>query len=166
MPAITFFETPWWGNTAESASQRGWKAEGGFRLDVLAEESCETTPRVVDVSVVHPLHPSSSLAEVTPGTAAAQRELAKHTSEAAKVCSKHKWRLTAVAVETTGCWGPEAQKCIRGLARKHSMRLGVDLPTVSKQLWRRLSSAVAKGVARMMLRGFSERLGAAAAHVG
>ena len=128
--------------------------EGGFRIDVVAEESSETFPQVVDVSVVHPLHPTSSQAEVTPGTAAAQREQAKHSSEAAKECAKHKWRFTAVAVETTGCWGPEAQKCIRGLARKQSMRLGLDLPTVSKQLWRRLSGAVAKGVARMLLRAF------------
>ena len=73
---------------------------------MVAEESTETYPQVVDVSVVHPLHPTSS--EVTTGTAAAQREQAKHSSEAAKKCAKHKWRFTAVAVETTDCWGPEA----------------------------------------------------------
>ena len=39
------------------------------------------------------------------------------------------------------------------------MRLGMDLPTVSKQLW--LSSAVAKGVARTLLRGFSVEVGTA-----
>ena len=127
---------------------------GGFRLDVLASESSEARPVVVDVSVVHPLHLSSSPAEVTPGSAAAQREAAKHSSEAARACAEHRWTLTAVAVETTGCWGPEAKKCNRRLARKQSMHSGVDLATVSKQLWRRLSSAVAKGVARMLLRGF------------
>ena len=49
---------------------------------MVAEESSETYPRVIDVSVVHPLHPTSSQAEVTTGTAAAQREQAKHSSEA------------------------------------------------------------------------------------
>ena len=79
--------------------------EGGFRLDVLAEDSSEAIPQVFDVTVVHPLHPSSSLAEVTPSTSAAQREQAKHHSDAAKECAKHKWMLTAVACQ--GGWGPE-----------------------------------------------------------
>ena len=38
------------------------------------------------------------------------------------------------------------------------MRLGEDLAVVSKRLWRRLSSAVVKGVARMLLRGFGPGL--------
>ena len=90
-------------------------------------EPSETNPRVIDVSEVHPLHPTSSLAEVTPGTAAAQREQAKHSSDAARTCAQHHWRLTAAAVETTGAWGPEAKKLVRELARKQAMRLGENL---------------------------------------
>ena len=64
--------------------------DGGFQLDVMVLEPSEATPRVVDVSEVHPLHPTSSLAEVAPGTAAAQREKAKHGSDAARECAKHR----------------------------------------------------------------------------
>ena len=68
-------------------------------------------------------------------------------------------KFTPVAAETTGAWDPAAQRCIRGLARKQSMRLGEALGPVAKLLWRRLSGAVAKGTAKMLLRGFEEPLG-------
>ena len=80
--------------------------------------------------------------------------MAKQHSETARERAKHHWRLTAVAVETRGCWGQEAQKCLWGLAWKQSMRLGVALASASKPLWRRLSSSVVKGVARLLLREF------------
>ena len=133
--------------------------DGAFRIDVQVTESSDPAPKVVDVSVVHPLHPSSSTAEVTPGTAAATRETAKHTSEAARECLKHHWQLVAVGCETTGAWGPEAKKCIRQLARRQCMRSGEDLAATSKKLWRRLSGAVAKGVGRMLVRGFGPGAG-------
>ena len=115
------------------------------------------------MSVVHPLHPSSSPAEVTPGTAAARREKVKLNSEAATECRKHQWKFTPVAVETTGCWGPEARRCIRELSRRQCSRSGEELGDVAKRLWRRMSSVVAKGVAQMLLRGHSAGLHANAA---
>jgi hypothetical protein len=131
----------------------------GSRSDVLVLEPSEAAPRHVDVSVVHSLHHTSSPAEVTPGTAAAQREADKLNSDAARECARLRLRFIPVGAETTGAWGPQASKVIRELARKQSMRLGEELVVTSKRLWRRLSSAVAQGVARSLLRGFSGGLG-------
>ena len=127
----------------------------GSRSDVLVLEPSEAAPRHVDVSVVHSLHEASSPVEVTPGTAAAQREVEKLGSDAAKECARLRLRFIPVGAETTGAWGPQAKKVIRELARKQSMRLGEELTVTSKRLWRRLSSAVAQGVARSLLRGFA-----------
>ena len=130
--------------------------DGSSRSDILLLEPSEILPEHIDVSAVHPLHHSASPAEAAPGTAAAQREAIKLSSEGARECSRRHQKFTPVAAETTGAWGPAAQRCIRGLARKQSMRLGEELGPVAKRLWRRLSGAVAKGTARMLLRGFAE----------
>ena len=52
-----------------------------------------------------------------------------------------------------GLLGPGGLEVHSGAGPEAQQRLGLDLPTVSKQLWRRLSGAVAKGV-RMLLRAF------------
>ena len=133
--------------------------DGSSRSDILLLEPAEILPEHIDVSAVHPLHLSASPAEAAPGTAAAQREALKLSSEGAQECRRRRQKFTPVAAETTGAWGPAAQRCIRGLARKQSMRLGEALGPVARRLWRRLSAAVAKGTARMLLRGFGEALG-------
>ena len=136
--------------------------DGFSRSDVLLLEPSEIAPEHIDVSAVHPLHLSASPAEAAPGTAAAQREAVKLSSEGAQECRRRHMKFTPVAAETTGAWGPAAQRCIRGLARKQSMRLGEALGPVAKRLWRRLSAAVALGTARMLLRGFGDALGGGA----
>ena len=126
----------------------------GSRSDVLLLEQSEAAPRHLDVSVVHPLHHASASSEVSPGAAAARREAEKLNSDAAKECARLRLRFTPAGAETTGAWGPEARKLVRGLARKQSMRFGEELAVTSKRQWRRLSSAVAQCVARCLLRGF------------
>ena len=80
------------------------------------------------------------------------------SSEAAQACRLNHWKFTPVAVETTGAWGPVAQKSARALARKQAMRSGEALADTARKLWRRLASSVAKGVARMLLRGCGDGL--------
>ena len=58
-------------------------------VDILVEDPSDAAPVAVDVSVVHPLHPSAVLAEDTPGSAAAAREAEKRATNAAKAFSDH-----------------------------------------------------------------------------
>jgi hypothetical protein len=85
----------------------------------------------VDTTVVHPLHPSARAAEDTPGAAAARAEERKVSAEA-PVCRAAGWLFEAAGVETTGSWGPSAQRFVRKLIRKQSMRSGECPP----QRWR------------------------------
>jgi len=106
--------------------------------------------------VVHPLHPSGSpTAEVTPGSSAARREASKRGTPQALACAAHRWRFTPVGAETTGAWGPEGQKLVRALVRLQSMRCGEAFTVVAARVWRRLSTAVAKGAAQMLLLAFT-----------
>ena len=93
------------------------------------------------MSVVHPPHLSASPSKAAPGTAAAQREAVKLSSEGAHECPRRHQKFTPGAAETTETWGPAAQRCVRGLAHKQSMRLGEALGTVARRLWWRLSAA-------------------------
>jgi hypothetical protein len=126
--------------------------------DILLVEPDEPAPKAVDVSVVHPLHPSSVSAEDTPGTSAASREGDKQKSSAAG-CRAVGWRFSAVCAETTGAWGPGAQRCVRSLIKLRSMRRGESVAEAASSVWRRLSSAVAKGSAAMLQRAFPEAFG-------
>ena len=60
-----------------------------------------------------------------------------------------------MGVETTGAWDPSAQKLVRTLVRRQSMRTGLPVVDVAGAVWRRLGLAVAKGVGQMLLRGYS-----------
>ena len=102
---------------------------------------------------LHPLHPSAVLAEDT-GSAAAAREAEKRVTNAAKACEDQSWRFTPACTECTGAWGPGAQKCVRALVRRQSMRSGEPLAATAGAVWRRLATAVAKGAAQMLLRAF------------
>ena len=118
--------------------------------DLLLVEPDDTLPTAMDPSVVHPLRLSSPFAEATPGSAAAMREVDKRSSNTAG-CAAQGWRFIPVAAETTGGWGPEAQQFVWALIRKQSMRSGRPVREVAAEVWPRLSSAVAKGVAQMLL---------------
>ena len=112
----------------------------------------ETSPTDYDVTVLYPMHPSSSSAEDTPGTAATRKEAMKRSSDAGKACEQHGWRLVPGAVETTGSWGLSARRCARDIVRRQAMRSGEEMAAVASRVWRRLCSSVAKGMAQMLLR--------------
>jgi hypothetical protein len=105
--------------------------------DVLVLDSSDPFSLAVDVSVVHPLYPSSAAVEVTPGASAAVTEESKIAS-AGQTCAAEGWRLLPLCAEPTGAWGPTGQKCVRGLIRKLSMRLVELLQDTAVVVWRRL----------------------------
>ena len=87
----------------------------GFSLrpdDTLLFMPEEAAPRAMDVSAVHPLHPSCLLAEVVPGAAAERAEAAKQASSCAE-CRAVGWSFSGACAEVTGAWGPAARSLVR-----------------------------------------------------
>ena len=109
-------------------------------------------PTAVDVSVVHPLHPSrSTQAAVTTGAAAEARaeEKVKFYGER---CAERHWDLWAVVAETTGSWCHSGQRLVRQLARKRALRTGEALHDVAVDTWAAAAHALARAVARQLVR--------------
>ena len=116
-------------------------------------------PVAADVSVVHHLQLSLAGAEVAPGTTAEHMEQDKTRASGAG-CQAAGWRFSPVCAETTGAWGPGAQRFIRGLVRKQGRRTRVPMAEAAASVWRRLNSAVMKGTAQMLVRAYPEVFGA------
>ena len=104
------------------------------------------------MSVVHPLHPSlSAHAAVTAGAAAEARSAEKLATYGEK-CKERSWSYWAVVAETTGAWSQAAQKFAGRLARARALRTGEPLKEESASIWTALTRALAKGVARQLVR--------------
>jgi hypothetical protein len=109
-------------------------------------------PAAVDVSVVHPLHPSrSSQAAVTTGAAAEARAEEKVALYGAG-CQVRHWDLWAVVAETTGAWCQSGQRFVRLLARKRALRTGEAYRDVLGDTWAVVAHALARAVARQLAR--------------
>ena len=135
------------------------------QADVLISLPDGTAPVAADVSVTHPLQLSLSTAEVVPGAFADRAEADKRRVSAAG-CSAAGWRFTPVCVETTGAWGPEAQRLVRALVRRQSMRLWTPVEAAVGAVWRSLTAEVAKWTAQMLVRAYQDGscCGAGVAH--
>ena len=114
--------------------------------------SFSDVPTAVDVSVVHPLHPSRSAhAAVTTGAAAearAEEKVALYGQE----CQSRHWDLWAVVGETTGAWNQAGQRFIQRLARKRALSTGEVLREVAADTWTAVAHALARAVARQLAR--------------
>ena len=109
-------------------------------------------PSAVDVSVVHPLHPSRmSQAAVTTGAAAEARAVEK-VALYGDQCKERSWDLWAVVAETTGAWCGSAQRFVRQLARKRALRTGEVYREVVADSWTAVAHALARAVARQLVR--------------
>ena len=107
----------------------------------------------IDAAVVHPLPNSlSATATVTAGAAAQAREEAKAEYYAAK-CATRGWGFTAFGTETTGAWGPAAQRFFKRLVRVQALHSGEKPEELSLRLRRTLAHAVAHAVGRQLSRG-------------
>ena len=114
--------------------------------------SLAACPLAVDFSVVHPLHPSASAqAAVTAGAAAEARAAAKVATYGAK-CQDRSWDFCAVVAETTGGWNQAGQRFFKRLARSRAMRSGEPVPEALGTVWLEATRAVARGVARQLVR--------------
>ena len=102
--------------------------------DLLTSFPDDPTPDAVDVSVGHPLQLSSHLEAVTPGALALQMEKSK-ALENGPLCTAAGWRCTPASNETTGCWGPSAQKLVRRIIKLQSMRLGLPVSEAAGLVW-------------------------------
>ena len=121
--------------------------------DVLIESFDAGFPLSVDCAAVHPLPLSTPLsATLTAGQAAAKREAAK-VAQSAEACALRSWGFVAFVGEATGHWGEAATRLLRRLVRAAAMRDGVPVQEASAQLWTSLSVAMARGVARQLIRG-------------
>jgi hypothetical protein len=114
--------------------------------------SFSDVPTAVDVSVVHPLHPSRPAhAAVTAGTAAELRAEEKVKLYGEK-CKERRWDLWAVVAETTGAWCQSGQRFIRRLARKRALKTGEGFREVAAEAWTVVAHALARAVARQLVR--------------
>jgi hypothetical protein len=106
----------------------------------------------IDVSAVHllPLSLNAS-ATVSAGAAAHKREIAKVVQYGEK-CSHRAWGFTAFVGETTGAWGPAAQRTVRALVRAKSLRSGDAPEEIARTFWDVLGRAMATGVARQLVK--------------
>ena len=77
---------------------------------------------------------SSHLEAVTPGALALQMEKSK-ALENGPLCAAAGWRCTPASNETTGCWGPSAQKLVRHIIKLQSMRLGLPVSEAAGLVW-------------------------------
>ena len=109
-------------------------------------------PAAVDVSVVHPLHPSrSAQAAVTAGESAELRAQEK-VSFYGEHCRERRWDLWAVVAETTGAWCQSGQRFVRQLARKRALKTGEAFHEVAVDTWAVVAQALARAVARQLAR--------------
>ena len=120
---------------------------GDFSLPTFSD-----VPTVVDVSFVHPLHPSRSAhAAVTTGAAAEARAEEK-VKLYGEQCAARQWDLWAVAAETTGAWCQSGQRFVRQLARKRALKTGEGFREVAVEVWVAVAHALARAVARQLAR--------------
>ena len=94
---------------------------------------------------------SRTVTTVSAGASAAKREQCK-TNQASASCVDAGWSVCPVAAETTGAWGPSAQKLVRRIARFESMRSGTHVHELSLFICRQLSFTIVGQVGKQLHR--------------
>ena len=143
---------------AQACAEAGWGPELEVCLpgtqdrpaDVLLHKQ-GVTPLAIDVTVSHPLRPSSNLATIPEaGTEAARLEQDKN-GRYLGLCRDAGWRFHPLGFETTGGVGPHCRRFFRQLVNQICLRSGERLWEVSRRMSHHLTAALAKGRARMLL---------------
>ena len=80
------------------------------------------------------------------GSAASAAEIRKHVANNEK-CSHLGWVCIPLSVETYGCWGVEAGRCLDRL----SMRMPLEQSSAVSELYGRLSIVLVRANARALL---------------
>ena len=84
------------------------------------------------------------------GSAAQAAERRKHQSSNEK-CQELGWACIPLAIETYGCWGAEARRCLSRIANRLAVRMGWSLSKATTSLYGRLSLALIRANTRAIL---------------
>ena len=87
---------------------------------------------------------------MTTGSAASAAEARKHATNDAK-CNCLGWICIPLALETYGCWGDEAIKCLDRLAARIANHTARPKSSAVSALYRRLSIVLVRANARAIL---------------
>jgi hypothetical protein len=117
----------------------------------------EDQPVAVDVSVVHVLQSSHSLAELVPGKCAATVESTKDRQRR-QLCLQHNWEYTPFVLETVGTWGGKARCLLQKLIKLAAWKKSIPYPDAAILCRGRLAAALTLGIARQLDRAFPEHL--------
>lgn len=120
--------------------------------DVFIHALEDGTAAAVDVSIVHPLQASSSMAEVASGTTMAAAVQKKQNMYKDR-CRAVGWEFHAVVGETTGAWSKETHALLFKLTARMSMQGGASATAGVGLAWYKMASALSHGVAKQLSRG-------------
>ncbi|KAL5481248.1 hypothetical protein EMCRGX_G021378 [Ephydatia muelleri] len=149
----------------ELVGVRGWGAPGqieaGSGLDVEGSRTRPADillpnwefgkPAALDFTITSALNPSTlNEASVMAGFAASAAEVRKHVANDEK-CSRLGWVCIPLSVETYGCWGEEAGRCLDRLATRIATRTGCPKSSAVSGLYGRLSIGLIRANARALL---------------
>ncbi|KAL5502223.1 hypothetical protein EMCRGX_G008962 [Ephydatia muelleri] len=108
-------------------------------------------PAALDFTITSALNPSTlNEASVMAGSAASAAEVRKHVANDEK-CSRLGWVCIPLSVETYGCWGEEAGRCLDRLATRIATRTGCPKSSAVSGLYGRLSIGLIRANARALL---------------
>eukprot|EP00731_Ephydatia_muelleri_P020141 Em0012g966a len=108
-------------------------------------------PAALDFTITSALNPSTlNEASVMAGFAASAAEIRKHVANDEK-CSRLGWVCIPLSVETYGCWGEEAGRCLDRLATRIATRTGCPKSSAVSGLYGRLSIGLIRANARALL---------------
>ena len=108
-------------------------------------------PAALDFTITSALNPSTlNEASVMAGSAASAAEVRKHVANDEK-CSRLGWVCIPLSVETYGCWGEEAGRCLDRLATRIATRTGCPKSSAVSGLYGRLSIGLVRANARALL---------------
>ena len=120
--------------------------------DLLVANFAESRPLALDISVVHPLQPSSSIAGASPGRLADERALTKINHYRA-ACSVAQWDFSPITFETTGAWSASTATFVRRWSLLVGMSTGSPAAKCFATLSWAVSTLLAKAVGENMARG-------------
>ena len=119
--------------------------------DILVQNWEFGKPAALDFTVTSPLNPTTlNEASVTAGSTASAAEARKHASNDAKR-NRLGWVCIPLAVETYGCFGDEAIKCLDRLAARIATRTARSKSLAVSALYGRLSIVLVRANVRAIL---------------
>lgn len=109
-------------------------------------------PVALDIGVSHPLRPSAGLPVRSVLGESAERHERDKARQMEAECRRYSWVYRPICFETTGAWGPGAVVQVRRIVKALASREGSMPLDVMHSVGHRVSRAVAKGCAEMLVR--------------